>query len=293
MTESNWNTCADPERMLDHLTTNWFFAWLGRRHQMTSRQYRLFSCATCRDIWPLLTDERSRKAVEVAELYVDNKASAGELATASEDAREASFIQRRVAQEAMLTAVPDFPSDLGITTSFHSDLQLSSLLANVQLWETTRVTRHASAEWASACARWDATLAAYTASLLSQDSYRIAHLAGKHAASAAAWSTAWDVPWNTMYNDGRRKQASLLRDIIGSAAPRTVSRFDWLSWKSSAVQSMAEVIYNERRFSDVPILADALVDAGCHDQFVLDHCLSNAEHVRGCWVIDMLIGTNR
>jgi hypothetical protein len=40
----------------------------------------------------------------------------------------------------------------------------------------------------------------------------------------------------------------------------------------------------------MPILADALQDAGCDNVNVLDHCREEREHVRGCWVIDMLLG---
>ena len=43
-------------------------------------------------------------------------------------------------------------------------------------------------------------------------------------------------------------------------------------------------------FHDLPILADALEDAGCTDGAILSHCRSGLEHVRGCWVIDLLLG---
>jgi hypothetical protein len=53
---------------------------------------------------------------------------------------------------------------------------------------------------------------------------------------------------------------------------------------------MAQVIYNERLFADMPILADALEDAGCSDAAILAHCRQPGEHVRGCWVVDLLLG---
>jgi hypothetical protein len=51
---------------------------------------------------------------------------------------------------------------------------------------------------------------------------------------------------------------------------------------------IAQAIYQERRFQDLPILADSLDEAGCADVDILDHCRSEGEHVRGCWVVDLL-----
>jgi hypothetical protein len=51
---------------------------------------------------------------------------------------------------------------------------------------------------------------------------------------------------------------------------------------------MAQAIYDERRFGDLPILADALEDAGCNDARILSHCRDEQEHVRGCWVLDLV-----
>lgn len=62
------------------------------------------------------------------------------------------------------------------------------------------------------------------------------------------------------------------------------------SWLTSTVISLATGIYDERAFDRMPILADALQDAGCDNAEVLDHCRQPAEHVRGCWVVDLLLG---
>jgi hypothetical protein len=56
------------------------------------------------------------------------------------------------------------------------------------------------------------------------------------------------------------------------------------------VVAVAKVIDDERRFSEMPILADALEDAGCDDAGVLAHCRADAPHVRGCWVLDLVLG---
>ncbi|MDY3556283.1 hypothetical protein R5W24_005446 [Gemmata sp. JC717] len=50
-------------------------------------------------------------------------------------------------------------------------------------------------------------------------------------------------------------------------------------------------MYESRDFSAMPILADALQDAGCEDGAVLDHCRDpHGVHVRGCWVVDLVLG---
>ena len=55
------------------------------------------------------------------------------------------------------------------------------------------------------------------------------------------------------------------------------------------MRRLAESIYEERTFDDLPILGDALEEAGCTDPTILDHCRSG-EHVRGCWVVDLVLG---
>jgi hypothetical protein len=60
------------------------------------------------------------------------------------------------------------------------------------------------------------------------------------------------------------------------------------SWLTSTVLALANGIYNEKAFDRMPILADALQDAGCDNEEVLNHCRQQGVHVRGCWLIDLL-----
>jgi hypothetical protein len=61
-------------------------------------------------------------------------------------------------------------------------------------------------------------------------------------------------------------------------------------WQSSTVVGIAEQMYVSRDFSAMPILADALQDAGCEDEQILSHCRGEGPHVRGCWVVDLVLG---
>jgi hypothetical protein len=85
----------------------------------------------------------------------------------------------------------------------------------------------------------------------------------------------------------RRDQAELLREIAGNPLRPASVDPAWLTWNGGTVIALARSIYEEDRFEDLPILADALEEAGCPDTGVLDHCRLVEEHVRGCWVIDL------
>jgi hypothetical protein len=65
---------------------------------------------------------------------------------------------------------------------------------------------------------------------------------------------------------------------------------EWLTWKHGTVPKLAQTIYDDRRFDLLPILADALQEAGCTNADILLHCHSPGPHVRGCWVVDLLLG---
>jgi len=58
---------------------------------------------------------------------------------------------------------------------------------------------------------------------------------------------------------------------------------------TSTVIDLANAIYDERAFDRMPILADALMDAGCASEEIIAHCRQSDEHVRGCWVVDLLL----
>jgi hypothetical protein len=62
------------------------------------------------------------------------------------------------------------------------------------------------------------------------------------------------------------------------------------AWSTPAVVQLARSLYEERRFEDLPVLADALEEAGCQDAAVLGHCRGPGPHVRDCWVVDLLLG---
>jgi len=85
----------------------------------------------------------------------------------------------------------------------------------------------------------------------------------------------------------REFQAVLLRDIFGNPfRPVTFSP----DWRRDTAVSLARTMYESRDFSAMPVLADALQDAGCDNDDVLDHSRTPGAHVRGCWVVDSVLG---
>jgi hypothetical protein len=81
--------------------------------------------------------------------------------------------------------------------------------------------------------------------------------------------------------------ADTMRCVVGNPfRPVTLDS----SWLTPTVLTLAEGIYAERALDRLPILADALQDAGCESANVLDHCRGPGPHARGCWVVDLVLG---
>jgi hypothetical protein len=86
---------------------------------------------------------------------------------------------------------------------------------------------------------------------------------------------------------------------VWSLMARALTRGGWLrvvaadpSWRTESVVALARGVHADRAFDRLPVLADALEDAGCHDPDVLEHCRGAGSHHRGCWVVDAVLGTS-
>ncbi len=101
--------------------------------------------------------------------------------------------------------------------------------------------------------------------------------------AATRWATARDY-------QGVVCRADLLRCIINNPFRPVSIDSAWLTWNCRTIPKLARCIYDDRAFDLLPILADALEEAGCMNKHILQHCRQSSEHVRGCWVIDLLLG---
>ena len=104
-------------------------------------------------------------------------------------------------------------------------------------------------------------------------------------AEAARGSDFW-----AKYADVQATQCVMLRDVIGNPfRPVTVDPA-WLTWHGRTIPKFAHDIYDRRAFDRLPVLADALEEAGCVDAVLLEHLRAPGEHVRGCWTVDLVLG---
>jgi len=127
-------------------------------------------------------------------------------------------------------------------------------------------------------------------------SYAAREVIHKEAFAAAVSPAAW--LWHALSDwsqsnpsethiDPERLHSTLLRCIAGN--PFRPVAFD-PACRTSTIVALAEGIYADRAFDRLPILADALEDAGCGHPYVLAHCRGDGPHARGCWVVDVVLG---
>ena len=83
------------------------------------------------------------------------------------------------------------------------------------------------------------------------------------------------------------EQADTIRELFGNPFRPVVLNPRWLT---STVIGIAESIDRHAQYHNMPILADALEEAGCDNSDILTHCRADQPHARGCWVLDLLTG---
>jgi hypothetical protein len=109
--------------------------------------------------------------------------------------------------------------------------------------------------------------------------YRIPHRTGWYAVE-------WTIGnWSPLCSGG-----PIVRDIFGNPFHQVAVDPSWPAWGNGTVVKLAHGIYDERAFDRLSVLADALEDAGCTNADILAHCRQPGEHVRGCWVVDLVLG---
>jgi hypothetical protein len=218
MNGEEWATSVDPTPMLDYL----------RGERASDRKLRLYAVACCRRVWNLLVDERSRKAVRVAEAYADGSVDRERLIAMRDEARDVKGILHGPTQT---------PFKRAANAAFDATRDTGSSAANNTPYEAAR---------------------------------------------------ALNFEDHNLCEEGEvRQQAHLLRCIFGNPFRPVVLDSAFLTPNMVA---LAQAMYDDRAFDRMPMLGDALEIAGCDNIAVIDHCRSQSEHVRGCWVVDALLG---
>ena len=282
MTESEWLASTDPTPMLAFVRGNGRLSeW--RRH--------LFVCACVRRVWRLLSDERSRKALEMAETLPYELVGAAELRAAVLAADKAAYRangranQAKAARQAARVAratLKRLAADERTPTAPHA------------IERAEQVARRARERAAKLAAQAEETRGAREAAravvlCVRAAWYRTQNLPGTEISWQQAVEAAAVAAGNTSCED--RIRCDLLRDIAGNPfRPPPAVNAAWLAWHDGAVRNLAEVIFQERAFERMPALTDALEDAGCADPVLLGHLRGPGPHTRGCFVIDSLLG---
>lgn len=226
------------------------------RGKISGRQLRLFGVACCRRIEQLLPGERSRRAVEVAALLADGLVTEAEAETAGNAAAEAASEAEVVAAEVGWRAAKAAEHLLPLPE---------------EAWMLQSV--------------WEYVAVAMEGEQFVKE--------GATPEMLEAWSeqsveSGRTVGWTALNPDAI--VADILREVIGPIPFRKVAvEPAILAWNNSTIPKLAESIYNEGAFGSLPVLADALEDAGCGDTDILTHLRGPGPHCRGCWVIDALL----
>jgi hypothetical protein len=224
------------------------------RSKVSSRKMRLFEVAGARRVWTLLPDDDTRQAIEVAELFADGQAS-----------REALDDAARRAKEAADRITEPILRGVALRAAEAARLEYSPDRARQQLMAI------------------QGYYLAYGACQPDQTP-RLSGLAVQFAARLECEAASGVLEPADAY----RPYFDLLRDVVGPLPFRTVELDP--ACLTGNVLAIARHIYGDRAFHDLPILADAIEDAGCTDADLLAHCRSAGPHVRGCWAVDLLLG---
>ncbi len=253
MTEAEWLSSTDPRPMLEFLQFG-IVALVDDLPSETERQairrllegkiiprkLALFACACCREIWQVVTDVRSRTAVEVAEQNIDDLVDDEQLGTATQAAHAArNAIEHKRGDD--------------------------------------RAKTHIRRTAANAC--YEAAGAGLSSRIFASSVASAAH----ESADVAAW-----IGLAATVSDARAKQAQILRCLVGNPFRPFAIEPALLAWRDGTITKLAQAIYDDRSFDGLPVLADALEEAGCLDANMLAHCRLPGKHFRGCWVLDKL-----
>jgi hypothetical protein len=127
--------------------------------------------------------------------------------------------------------------------------------------------------------------------LFHEESQTAAEESVGEAVRLLAGSLGGEPRWMDEWGYILQEQANRLRDIFGNPFRHLPAvNSSWVRCKDGTITKLAQSIYDDCNFTDLPILADALEQAGCTNQDILNHCRQCENHARGCWVLDLLLG---
>jgi hypothetical protein len=275
MTEAEWHDGTDPFTLYEFLRTETvthrtrWQGWLTvRRFSISERRLRLFAYACCARVEHLLPVDQARSLLLASEAYADGCIGDTEL-EAAERSCEAAI--RREGQSPTPWLRYEHEAVAAVTLVHRTEAvpgRLGAIMAAGRARAGAAVWRRHVDSLGGVLRVKPEEFAPLEEVVRTCDRF---FLSSERAAEAA-------------------RQAELLRDIVGNPFRPVHAEPDWLAWHDGVIVRLAQTIYDGRRFQDLPVLGDALEDAGCTDVEILSHCRGGGLHVRGCRVIDILTG---
>ncbi|MCI0699658.1 MAG: hypothetical protein L0241_01040 [Planctomycetia bacterium] len=294
MTEAEWRGCKYPVKMLPFLQGPWTTKpseYFGPQLQYvvyeqglaSDRKLRLFCVACCRRLWQLVDAAHCSRLLEFGNRFGRREVRWGlgmepfTLVGVPLDSchRAVEFVERAADEPAdekewdlategacaLATTGEDYVKECAAgRETLDSELMATGQVANAVLRFRNRNVYYDDIEAA-----------------ILRLAQAVAYLRGEHQQKVKKGDKG-----------ERAAQADLLRNIFG---PRPKSPIKLKSeWRTDTAVSLARTMYESREFSAMPILADALQDAGCDNEDILNHCRGDGPHVRGCWVVDLVLG---
>jgi hypothetical protein len=261
MTDAKWLAGAEPQKVLLALA----------RDGVSERKRRLFACACCREAVRLIPDDRALRAVEIAERLVDGATTDEEVVAASTGMEELMYEADRDRAEAL--------EDYYAAGGDNCDGWASDDWGEAR-WHEMGCPLDADLGYRSL----EASVAFGAAGMLAEAVY---HLLGP----APNWRVVVEsacAAAREMKQPLDRQLRVWLSDLFRISARQTPVTA-WLSRNEGVARRLAQMIHDERQFEHLPVLADALEDAGCADTELLSHLRGPGPHLRGCWALDLIL----
>jgi hypothetical protein len=280
-------TTMTEEESLDRTGPSEFLTYMHGK--ATDRKLRLFSCACCRHVWDRLS-AADQMIVPLVEQWADGHFDLEELRRRL-DAQNPQFLEdewndNESWYELRRRLRGDHPELLNDDSDQFTYIeQYGSWFPELLLLPNAGRTARLTSGPMLKNAKWIP---------LEPFKNRRRHIKPN---DVGAWLNSWDEVGDEWVAASERAweaeldwQVDILHDLFGNHFVSVSLDPSWLSWNGAVVPRLARCIYDERRFEDLPILGDALEEAGCGNNDILRHCRVKREHVRGCWVVDLLLG---
>jgi hypothetical protein len=323
MNETEWQGCKHPIAMLSSLGD-----------ALDARRERLFACACCRRLDPLLRDASTQEGLATLEQHIDGAGRRPARRTAARQAEKGltaateavgqameawreAHARREEVWNSLWVGTPPPPWQF-LRVAAEACAAQAALTELQAVQEAARAVVYATEDPLDAAATSTLAVRARTfarqamsgrdragrwLTRAEQESERVVsrsraavrasqamHLVERNEEKVESKAPRLARRWE---REERAAQCAMVRDLFGHLWSPVRIDSTWRKWRDGVLVEMARSIRDERRFTDLPLLADTLEEAGCTDGPLLQHCRDSGPHIRGCWALDLLLSKDR